>query len=499
MANYFITSMEDPMPSAIEIAQAKRIKLFNANGQTAKIVETEYNNAHAYAQKNLGTEGKVINLYQYFQGLSYQDDPVIDRVIINQITQKSGFELRNNAAYKDNKLRLKISFLYNRLYSIDYYDRFGFLDRTDYYDQGCLSFTDFYEDKGRLVLTQYYNDNGQPIIFMHYRGGEGNSPALTLIQLYYRDVWHNFDSEISFRAYFFDELAQNDLKAVFFADRSERTLYEFQQMHQLVPRYLIFHSSVTINGQRNGRLFGMYEGISDMLNEGSLNGLISSTNKEADDVANIFKTNHSYAIPVTYSHDVKRVPFADRSPYSLIAVARLSGEKQLDHIIRAVIKLKPKYPQLNLTFYGYEQSTIDKTTGPALHSLVNKSNAQNYIHFAGFKNDLNNIYDSAWLEILTSKYEGFAMALLEAQEHGCPAVAYNINYGPNEIITDNYTGKLVQSDDENQLVQTLDALLSHPAILADYSKNAYQEVKKYSFNNVANAWYNFELNEHLIN
>lgn len=500
MANYFITSMEDPMPSAIEIAQAKRVKLFNANGQTAKIVETEYNNAHAYAQRNLGTEGKVINLYQYFQNLNYQDDPVIDRVIINQITQMSGYELRNNAAYKDNKLRLKIGFLYNRLYSIDYYDRYGFLDRTDYYDQGCLSFTDFYEDKGRLVLTQYYNDNGKPIILMHYRGGEGNSPILTLIQLYYRDVWHNFDSATAFRAYFFDELAQNDLKAVFFADRSERTLYEFQQMKQIIPRYLIFHSSVTVNGQRNGRLFGMYECISDMLNQGSLNGLISSTNQEADDVANIFKTNHSYAIPVTYaSGNIKPVSFANRSPYNLIAVARLSEEKRLDHIIRAVIKLKPKYPQLNLTFYGYEQSTTDKVTGPSLHNLVIQNHAQNYIHFAGFQNNLDNVYNNAWLEILTSKYEGFAMALLEAQEHGCPAVAYNINYGPKEIITDNYTGKLVQAGNEAQLAQTLNALLSHPAILADYSKNAYSVVRKYSFSNVANAWHNFELRENLVN
>lgn len=500
MANYFITSMEDPMPSAIEIAQAKRIRLFNANGQTAKIVETEYNNAHAYAQKNLGTEGKVINLYQYFQRLNYQDDSVIDRVIINQITQKSGYELRNNAAYKDGKLRLKIGFLYNRLYSIDYYDCFGFLDRTDYYDQGCLSFTDFYEDKGRLVLTQYYNNNERPVIFMHYRGGEGNSPVLTLIQLYYRDVWHNFDSVTAFRAYFFDELAQNDLKAVFFADRSECTLYEFQQMNQIVPRYLIFHSSVTVNGKRNGQLFEMYESISDMLNEGSLNELISSTNQEADDVANIFKTNHSYAIPVTYAHDnIKTIPFENRSPYNLIAVARLSEEKRLDHIIRTVIKLKPKYPQLNLTFYGYEQSTTDKTTGPSLHNLVNQANAQTYIHFAGFKDNLGSIYNNAWLEILTSKYEGFAMALLEAQEHGCPVVAYNINYGPREIITDNYTGKLVQAGNEAQLIQTLDALLSHPTILADYSRNAYQVVKKYSFNNVANAWHNFALKENLIN
>ena len=164
-----------------------------------------------------------------------------------------------------------------------------------------------------------------------------------------------------------------------------------------------------------------------------------------------------------------------------------------------MIKLKPKYPQLNLTFYGYEQSTTDKVTGPSLHNLVIQNHAQNYIHFAGFLNNLDNVYNNAWLEILTSKYEGFAMALLEAQEHGCPAVAYNVNYGPKEIITDNYTGKLVQAGNEVQLVQTLDALLSHPAILADYSKNAYSVVRKYSFSNVANAWHNFELRENLVN
>lgn len=64
----------------------------------------------------------------------------------------------------------------------------------------------------------------------------------------------------------------------------------------------------------------------------------------------------------------------------------------------------------------------------------------------------------------------FAMALLETQEHGCPAVSYDINYGPNEIITNNYNGRLIQAGNETALFDTMDLLLSHPSIIEEYSK-----------------------------
>jgi poly(glycerol-phosphate) alpha-glucosyltransferase len=119
---------------------------------------------------------------------------------------------------------------------------------------------------------------------------------------------------------------------------------------------------------------------------------------------------------------------------------------------------------------------------------VKKLQAEDYIVFGGFKQDLTEVYNSAWLEVLTSQYEGFDMALLEAQEHGCPAVSYDINYGPNEIITNNYNGRLIQAGDETALVNTLDL---HHAMIEEYLKNAYQSRQKYSFGNVANAWHNF--------
>ena len=232
-----------------------------------------------------------------------------------------------------------------------------------------------------------------------------------------------------------------------------------------------------------------------MLKKGYLTGVISSTNKEADHAANLFDTDHSYAIPVTFvKKDITPVAFASRKPYSLIAVARLDAVKRLDHVIRAAAKLHEKHPELSLTFYGYG----DAETEPKLKDLVKKLQAENYILFGDFKQDLTDVYNNAWLEALTSQYEGFAMALLEAQEHGCPAVSYDINYGPNEIITNNYNGRLIQAGDETALFDTLDLLLSHPSMIEEYSKNAYQSRQKYSFNNVANAWHNFLQLEKII-
>lgn len=499
MAHYFITSEEDPNASAIEIAQAQRIKLFNNFGQEAQIIEVRYNFWHSYAQKILGTEGKVINLYQYYQNLKFKEDPAIDRVLINQIMQNSGYEVKNSVAYRNGKVRIKIAMRTNRLYTASYYDQYGFLDRKDYYDDGCLSYTEFFEDRERLVLREYYNNEGRPVIRFHFRGGQGNRPILSLIQLYYRDVWRDFDNLHEFRAYFFDEICRNDLHSVLYADRSNYTLDSFKIMEESVPRYMIFHSAITIDGQKNGQVFPMYQGIKQMLRDGSLTGLISSTNAEADDAANIFDTDHSYAIPVTYTKpNIKQVSFAVRTPYNLIAVARLDEVKRLDHIIRAVTTLHRKFPQLKLTFYGLLRSSADEKTEPKLRQMVTDLNADQYIFFGGFVHDLTEVYDHAWIEILTSKYEGFAMALLEAQEHGCPAIAYNINYGPNEIISDNYSGKLVPAGNENELVKTLDSLLSNPNILEQYSYNAYRTAQRYSFKNVSIAWQGFQQREGLL-
>lgn len=44
--------------------------------------------------------------------------------------------------------------------------------------------------------------------------------------------------------------------------------------------------------------------------------------------------------------------------------------------------------------------------------------------------------------LLTSKYEGFGLTIIESIEMGCPALSYNIPYSPSEIIKNGENGYL---------------------------------------------------------
>lgn len=493
--HYFITSEENPTPSAIEIAQMQRVKLFNSLGVPAKIIETEYNMWHDSAYESLKSKKYVINMFQYYQKLRYRYPEDNDADLINKLMDKSGYEVLGECAYKDGKQRIQIVTSYGRLYSVNYYDRYGFMNKSDYYDDGVLSYTEYREDKNRIVTRQYYNNKGVPVIVMHYRGSENNVPVLTEIQLLDNGAWLDFDTIEDFRAHFFDEIVKQDDHAVLYADRSDYTLKAFTKMKEKCPRYMIFHSAVTNNGLSNGDIFDIYKPIEEMLKQGQLTGLVSSTKREAQDAGRLFKTEHSYAIPVTYKKDdIKHVSFSQRTPYSIIAVARLDAVKQLDHIIVAVQKLHQKYPQMVLKFYGYG----DSSETPRLKKMVKDLNAEDYIKFEGYKQDLTDIYDHAWLEVLTSKFEGFAMALLESQEHGVCSISYDINYGPSEIIQDKASGVLLAPNDQVGLVKTIDELLSEPELIKQYSEQAYRGLDQYSFKNVAKTWKAFLHKENLI-
>ena len=495
--NYFITSRQDMLTSAIELAQVKRLRIFDSLHQPAMIVTLCYNFDHREVEKKLGVGGRVINLFQYFQKLPYHVfNQRTDRKIAAQVLNQSGYTVQEgeNAAYYDGKKRVQVIYNDNRLRQVDYFDRYGFVNHRDFYDCGCLSYTEFFEDKGRIVTRQYYDGQGRPKLLFYYRGGDQNKPILTMIRLADQGTTHTFDTEDQLRAYFLDQLVKYDPQAAFISDRSDYTFAAFRWMKYLIPRYQVLHSTFTMDGQPQGELFPIYKQVPELLEKKYLTGLISATAQEAQDAGQRFGTTVSYGIPVTYldrSLLLKDIPFDQRQPGQLIAVAHLTGVKRLDQLIATVIKLRAKHPNIDLKIYGFDDSWDNYATSTHLKQLVREQGASDFVHFSGFRHDLTPVYETADLEVLTSSYEGFAMALLEAQGHACPAVSYDINYGPAEIIEDGKSGRLLPAGDTAALYATLDQLLSNRATLREYSAHAQQAAARYSFDNVRAVWEEF--------
>lgn len=222
-----------------------------------------------------------------------------------------------------------------------------------------------------------------------------------------------------------------------------------------------------------------------------LTGIISSTTAEAEDVHARIPGTQSYTVPVSYIPNrqfAKAFSTANRTPGQIIAVARVTKLKQLDHIINIAIMLHQKLPEVDLKIYGYEDSTSDAKTVNHLHQMIKDQQADDYIHFCGYVQDLTEVYEDADVLALTSQFEGFSMAILEALSHGCPVVSYDINYGPGEMVESGVNGELVAADDIRSMYEKLLALLTNEDLLKTYSWQSMIPLNQFSEDSVKADW-----------
>ena len=73
-------------------------------------------------------------------------------------------------------------------------------------------------------------------------------------------------------------------------------------------------------------------------------------------------------------------------------------------------------------------------------------------------------YERADIYALSSGFEGFPNALLEAMAHGVPSVAFDCPTGPADMIVDGENGLLVLPDHTDDLGRALARLMTNPEL-----------------------------------
>lgn len=219
-------------------------------------------------------------------------------------------------------------------------------------------------------------------------------------------------------------------------------------------------------------------------------GVITLTPQQQDDVIARFGSLgvKVYRIPGPIVPaaviEKKHVPFKKRSKNQVVMVARLSPEKQQDHLLKAWPQVLAAVPGAKLDFWGYANDNFDKT----LEKIVQEEQIGNSVTFHGYTTDVNSVYEDAQLLILPSRAEGLPLSLVEAQSHGLPIVANDIKYGPSDVIIDQQDGLLTQNGDIDGLAKAIISLLTDQQRLAKMSENAYEDSKRYSEPNVMKLW-----------
>ena len=98
-----------------------------------------------------------------------------------------------------------------------------------------------------------------------------------------------------------------------------------------------------------------------------------------------------------------------------------------------------------------------------------------HVTFVGRVTDVAKEYAEASLFVLSSRYEGLPLALIEAMWSGVPCVAFDCPQGPAELLADE-RGWLVPASDVEKLAEQILYAIAHP----DEAQERAQKAQAYA-------------------
>jgi glycosyltransferase involved in cell wall biosynthesis len=163
---------------------------------------------------------------------------------------------------------------------------------------------------------------------------------------------------------------------------------------------------------------------------------------------------------------------------SIAYVGRLKKYKRLDRLLRAVDNLRREIPDVHLSIAGQGDAR------PEIEALIDELGLRDHVTMHGFVGEgtKEKILRTASVFANPSMQEGWGLSVLEANGHGCPAVAYDVP-GLKEAIRNNETGLLARDDDSFE--HALAVFLTDAATRERYSIAARAWAGKFSWESCA--------------
>jgi len=162
------------------------------------------------------------------------------------------------------------------------------------------------------------------------------------------------------------------------------------------------------------------------------------------------------------------------APRRIVYVGRLRRYKRLDLLIRAAVVLKPEYPDLRLDIAGGGELFDELAT------LSAELGASDWITLYGIVDEKTKgaLLAKGTIFASASMNEGWGLTVLEANLHGCPAVAYDVP-GLSAAIRDGVTGLL--ANDDQSFIQALAFFLDQPEERSRFALRAREWAESFNW------------------
>lgn len=208
-----------------------------------------------------------------------------------------------------------------------------------------------------------------------------------------------------------------------------------------------------------------------------LDGFVVLTQYDADSWANVKKAtiipNPLPFIPHTHSNCKSK---------RIISVGRYSEQKGYDLLIEAWGRIAKNYPDWRIDIYGNgEQEEV-------LQELIAKYHVADSFKLNPPTQNIKDKYTESSIYVMSSRFEGFGLVLIEAMACGLPCISFDCPHGPADIIKNGENGILVENGNIEQLAKAIEYLINNEEERIRMGQQAQKMVQKYSPDSIMKMW-----------
>lgn len=166
----------------------------------------------------------------------------------------------------------------------------------------------------------------------------------------------------------------------------------------------------------------------------------------------------------------------------ILTAGRLVPEKGIEYLKKVSVKILERYPEWQWVVLG---EGVEREN---LEQFIIENNLQNRFVLKGNVENVDEYLQQASIFVITSKYEGLGLSMLEARAMKVPCVSFDVKMGPRELIHNGIDGYLVTPFDCEDMIKKIETLINNPKLRKQFAEKAFLHMNEFRVQKIKEQW-----------